>query len=62
MQIAICDDEREIRNMLGEKLKRMYPDSGVSFYDSGDELLLSDSQPPTSGRNCNGLKDCKIIL
>ena len=45
MQIAICDDEREIRNMLGEKLKRMYPDSGVSFYESGDELLLSDSQP-----------------
>lgn len=45
MQIAICDDEREIRNMLGEKLKRMYPDSGVSFYASGDKLLLSDSQP-----------------
>lgn len=45
MQIAICDDEREIRNMLGEKLKRIYPDSGVSFYESGDELLLSDSQP-----------------
>ncbi len=45
MQIAICDDEREIRNMLGEKLKRMYPDSGVSCYESGDELLLSDSQP-----------------
>lgn len=45
MQIAICDDEREIRNMLGEKLKRMYPDSGLWFYESGDELLLSDSQP-----------------
>ena len=45
MQIGICDDDEEIRNMLGEKIKRLYPDSKLSFYQSGDELLLSDTHP-----------------
>lgn len=45
MQIVICDDEQEIRNMLEEKIKRRYPKFNVQFYSSGEELLLSNSCP-----------------
>lgn len=45
MQIAVCDDEKEIREILAEKVTRLYPDAVLLFYSSGEELLLSDSQP-----------------
>lgn len=45
MQIAVCDDERETRNMLAEKIRRLYPDAGLSLYQSGEELLRADKQP-----------------
>lgn len=45
MQIAICDDEQEISNMLEEKVKRLYPKSNVLLYSSGEELLLSEDYP-----------------
>lgn len=45
MQIAICDDEKEIRNMLEEKIKRLYPKSNLLLYQSGEELLLSGISP-----------------
>ena len=44
MQIAICDDEKEIREMLGEKVRKLYPKAELSFYPSGQELLLSQKQ------------------
>lgn len=45
MQIAICDDEKEIRDMLAEKVQRIYPHAALLFYQSGEELLRSDSRP-----------------
>lgn len=45
MQIAICDDEKEIRAMLAEKVQKLYPKAKLSLYQSGEELLLSDSRP-----------------
>lgn len=45
MQIAICDDEKEIREMLAEKIRRLYPKAVLTFYPSGKELLLSDDWP-----------------
>ncbi len=45
MQIAICDDEKEIRDMLAEKTQRLYPEAVLSLYQSGEELLLSHKQP-----------------
>lgn len=45
MQIAICDDEKEIRDMLAEKIQRLYPQAILSFYSSGEELLTAHSQP-----------------
>ncbi|MDE7176328.1 MAG: LytTR family DNA-binding domain-containing protein [Lachnospiraceae bacterium] len=45
MQIAICDDEKEIRDMLAEKIERLCPKADLSLYRSGDELLLSGDEP-----------------
>lgn len=45
MQIAICDDEDTIRELLGDKVKALYPDSEFNFYQTGDELLAEECQP-----------------
>jgi len=45
MQIAICDDEKETRDVLAEKIQRIYPEAVLSFYQSGEALLLSHCQP-----------------
>ncbi len=45
MRIAICDDEKEIRDMLAEKIARLYPEADLVLYQSGEELLLTDAEP-----------------
>ncbi len=45
MQIAVCDDEKEIRDMFAEMIGKLYPKAGLSLYRSGEELLLSDQEP-----------------
>lgn len=45
MQIAVCDDEKETRDMLAEKIRRFYPQAEVILYQSGKELLLCDTPP-----------------
>ncbi len=42
MQIAICDDEKNIRELIGDKVKTQFPEAEIDFYSSGDELLLLD--------------------
>ena len=42
MQIAICDDEKNIRELIGNKVKTQFPEAAIDFYSSGDELLLSN--------------------
>lgn len=39
MQIGICDDQKEIREMIMDKVKRCYPTEGIIAYGSGRELL-----------------------
>lgn len=29
MQIVICDDEKEIRNMLADRVKKVYPQAKI---------------------------------
>ena len=41
MKIAICDDEKVIRELIGDKVKKEYPEADVVFFNSGEELLLS---------------------
>lgn len=45
MKIAICDDERKIRELLGEKVKKIYPDAELQFLTTGEELLAMEDQP-----------------
>ena len=45
MQIAVCDDEKEIRDMFAEKIERLYPEADLLLYQSGEELLLSAGEP-----------------
>ena len=40
MRIGICDDEKNIRELISNKIKKEYPNSEIVFFKSGDELLL----------------------
>lgn len=42
MHIAICDDEKNIRELIGDKVIKKFPEAEVNFFSTGDELLLSD--------------------
>ena len=42
MRVAICDDEKNIRELIGNKVVKQYPDAEIVFFSSGEELLLSD--------------------
>ncbi len=40
MRIAICDDEKNIRELIGNKVTKQYPEADIVFFSSGEELLL----------------------
>lgn len=40
MRIGVCDDEKNIRELIGNKLRRECPEAEVVFYASGEELLI----------------------
>ena len=42
MRIAICDDEKNIRELIRNKVVKQYPEAEIFFFSSGEELLLSD--------------------
>ena len=42
MRIAICDDEKNIRELIGDKVVKQYPEVEIVFFSSGEELLLAD--------------------
>lgn len=42
MRIGICDDEKNIRELIAIKVKKQYPEAEIMFFRSGEELLLSD--------------------
>lgn len=42
MRIGICDDEKEIRELLGRKVQKLYPAAELLFYASGEELLAGE--------------------
>ena len=44
MRIAICDDEKNIRELIGNKITKQYPEAEIVFFSSGEELLLSNWQ------------------
>ena len=42
MKIGICDDEKEIREMLKDKVQSLYPKADILLYASGEELLSGE--------------------
>ena len=42
MRIAICDDEKNIRELIANKVAKQYPEAEIIFFQSGEELLLLD--------------------
>ncbi len=45
MRIAVCDDDKEIRDMFAEKIGKLYPNAALSLFRSGDELFMSAGEP-----------------
>lgn len=42
MKIGICDDEKATREMLRDKVKKLYPQADILLYTSGEELLAGE--------------------
>lgn len=42
MKIAICDDDKLVRNDIWQRLLKLFPESSIDTYQSGEELLESD--------------------
>lgn len=42
MRIAICDDEKNIRELIESKVLKRYPAAEIVCFSSGEELLLSE--------------------
>ena len=42
MRVAICDDEKNIRELIGDKVVKQFPEAEIVFFSSGEELLLAD--------------------
>jgi DNA-binding LytR/AlgR family response regulator len=45
MQIAICDDEKEIRELLGSKIQKICPNAIINYYTTGKDLLSAHIIP-----------------
>ncbi|MCI8326837.1 MAG: response regulator transcription factor [Lachnospiraceae bacterium] len=39
MRIGICDDQREIRELIASKIKSLYPDESMVCYETGVEMF-----------------------
>ena len=45
MQIAVCDDEMDARDLYAEKVKQLCPQADLVQYASGEEVLMADRPP-----------------
>jgi len=44
MRIAICDDEKNIQEFIGNKVNKQYPKADIVFFSSGEELLWAEEK------------------
>ena len=42
MKIGICDDEKEIREMLQDQVRSLYPKADILLYASGEEVVAGE--------------------
>lgn len=45
MRIGICDDNKGVRELIRQKVQRLYPSETVSVYESGTALLAEQTLP-----------------
>ncbi len=45
MRIGICDDQREVQELLADKVRGLYPSEEIVLYTSGQELLDASQFP-----------------
>lgn len=45
MQTAVCDDEKDARDLYAEKVKQLCPQADLVQYASGEEVLMADRPP-----------------
>ncbi|MCM1040521.1 MAG: LytTR family DNA-binding domain-containing protein [Ruminococcus sp.] len=43
MKIAVCDDEKAVRDDIAEKIHLLFSDTDIFLYESGDELLAAEA-------------------
>ena len=66
MQIAICDDEVSMVQILEKKIKKLLPDAVIDKYLSGDELIASGCKPDMlfldiQMQGKNGMETARIL-
>ena len=42
MNIAVCDDDKNVRELIGSKVLKQYPELDIVFFSSGEEVHLSN--------------------
>lgn len=42
VNIAVCDDDKNVRELIGSKVLKQYPELDIVFFSSGEEVLLSN--------------------
>ena len=57
MQIAVCDDEKNVRELLADKIRSLFPSAELALYPSGEELLAADSGGYTDRYSAAGHSD-----
>lgn len=45
MRIGICDDQQEVRELIAEKVQKIFPTVGIVVYPSGEEVLEKTPLP-----------------
>lgn len=45
MKIAVCDDEREIREEIAQKVRRFLPEAEVCLFENAEHFLTEKSMP-----------------
>lgn len=45
MRIGICDDQKEVRELLADKVRGLYPSEEIMLYESGQEVLEAPQFP-----------------
>ncbi len=45
MRIGICDDEKEIQELIEEKVRKHCPEEEIVIFSSGEELLAAEPTP-----------------